>query len=246
MGTAITERQMQLVKRFTPNVVLALDADNAGSEATLRAVGVAAGRGRPRHGGDARLAAASSPTRTCCRRTSASPRCPEGEDPDSLVRADPEALRALIEAAKPVADHLFDAIGERTDLENPRARSQAVEALAPTVAAMTDPNRAGALPAAPRAPRPHRRERRTSAAGASSPAEPPEARAVLARAGGRRQAAAGRGARLRDKRRRVAAAAASSAAPRLCQRRSCTRSRHIRGHNQPATVRVLAGARQAR
>ena len=138
MGTAITERQMQLVKRFTPNVVLALDADNAGSEATLRAVGVAAG------------AADRGTVATLDWRGLVSYQdvlqadigiaaLPEGEDPDSLVRADPEALRALIEAAKPVADHLFDAIGERTDLENPRARSQAVEALAPTVAAMTDP-----------------------------------------------------------------------------------------------------------
>ena len=138
MGTAITERQMRLVKRFTPNVVLALDADNAGSEAALRAVEVASGaaehatvasldwRGLVSYQdvlqADIRIAA-----------------LPEGEDPDSLVRADPARLRALIEAAKPVADHLFEAIAERADLDDPRARSRAVDALAPTVAAMADP-----------------------------------------------------------------------------------------------------------
>ena len=137
MGTAISERQMRLVKRFTPNVVLALDADNAGSEATLRAVGVAAGaadhdtvatldwRGLVSYQdvlrADIRIAA-----------------LPEGEDPDSLARKNPDELRALVDAARPVADHLFDAIEERTNLEDPRARSQAVEALAPTVAAMAD------------------------------------------------------------------------------------------------------------
>ncbi len=137
MGTAISERQMRLVKRFTPNVVLALDADNAGSEATLRAIGVAAGaadhdtvatidwRGLVSYQdvlrADIRIAA-----------------LPEGEDPDSLARKNPDDLRALIDAARPVADHLFDAIEERTNLEDPRARSQAVEALAPTVAAMAD------------------------------------------------------------------------------------------------------------
>ncbi|MYB42823.1 MAG: DNA primase [Chloroflexi bacterium] len=135
MGTAISERQMRLVKRFTPNVVLALDADNAGSEATLRAVGVAAGaadhdtvatidwRGLVSYQdvlrADIRIAA-----------------LPEGEDPDSLARKNPDDLRTLIAEARPVADHLFDAIEERTNLEDPRARSQAVEALAPTVAAM--------------------------------------------------------------------------------------------------------------
>ena len=138
MGTAITERQMRLVKRFTPNVVLALDADNAGSEAALRAVEVASGaaehatvasldwRGLVSYQdvlqADIRIAA-----------------LPEGQDPDSLVRADPARLRALIDAAKPVADHLFETIGERADLDDPRARSRAVDALAPSVATMADP-----------------------------------------------------------------------------------------------------------
>ena len=138
MGTAITEAQMQLIKRFTPNVVLALDADNAGSEATIRAVEVASGaadqdtvatidwRGLVSYQNvlqaDIRIAA-----------------LPEGEDPDSLVRSDPARLRALIDDAKPVADHLFEAIAERSDLDNARARSQAVESIVPTVAAMADP-----------------------------------------------------------------------------------------------------------
>ena len=138
MGTAITEPQMQLIKRFTPNVVLALDADNAGSEATIRAVEVASGaadqdtvatidwRGLVSYQNvlqaDIRIAA-----------------LPEGEDPDSLVRSDPARLRALIDEARPVADHLFEAIAERGDLDDPRARSRAVEAIAPMVAAMADP-----------------------------------------------------------------------------------------------------------
>ena len=138
MGTAITEAQMQLIKRFTPNVVLALDADNAGSEATIRAVEVASGaadqdtvatidwRGLVSYQNvlqaDIRIAA-----------------LPEGEDPDSLVRSDPARLRALIDEAKPVADHLFEAIAERTNLDDARARSQAVEAIVPTVAVMADP-----------------------------------------------------------------------------------------------------------
>ena len=138
MGTAITEKQMRLVKRFTPNIVLALDADAAGSEATIRAVEVASGaadhqtvasldwRGLVSYQdvleADIRIAA-----------------LPPGEDPDSLVRADPARLRALIDDAKPVADHLFEAVAERSDLDDPRARSRAVEAIAPSVATMADP-----------------------------------------------------------------------------------------------------------
>ena len=138
MGTAITERQMRLVKRFTPNVVLALDADNAGSEAALRAVEVASGAAEHATvaGLDWRGLVAYQDVLQADIRIAA---LPAGEDPDSLVRADPARLRALIDAAKPVADHLFQAIEERTDLGDPRARSRAIDALAPTVATIADP-----------------------------------------------------------------------------------------------------------
>ena len=138
MGTAITEKQMNLAKRFTPNVVLALDADAAGSEATLRGVAVAAGTadretiptvdwsGLVRYQ-DVLQADIGVVT------------MPEGEDPDTLIRADPARFRALLEESKPVTDHLFEAITAATDLDDPRARSQALEALAPTVSAIVDP-----------------------------------------------------------------------------------------------------------
>ncbi|MGE3855786.1 MAG: DNA primase [Dehalococcoidia bacterium] len=137
-GTSITEKQMTLLKRYTQNVVLALDADNAGSEAALRGVEVAAGvadratvatidwRG---------LVTYQDVLQADIRVTS----LPAGDDPDSLVRRDPEALRALIREALPVADHLFAAVTKATDAADPRSRSRAVEALLPTIAAMTDP-----------------------------------------------------------------------------------------------------------
>ena len=138
MGTSITEKQMMLIKRYTPNVVLALDADNAGSEATLRGVEVAAGaadrttvatidwRGLVSYQdvlqADLRVAS-----------------LPDGEDPDSLVRSDPDRFRQLIDDALPVADHLFQAVTDATDTEDARSRSRALQALAPTVSAMSDP-----------------------------------------------------------------------------------------------------------
>ena len=137
-GTSITEKQMTLLKRYTQNVVLALDADEAGSEAALRGVEVAAGvadhamvatidwRG---------LVSYQDVLQADIRVTT----LPKGDDPDSLVRRDPEALRALIREALPVADHLFAAVTKATDAADPRSRSRAVEALLPTVAAIADP-----------------------------------------------------------------------------------------------------------
>ncbi len=47
MGTALTERQAALLQRFAERVVLAMDADEAGSAANLRAIQVVAAAERP-------------------------------------------------------------------------------------------------------------------------------------------------------------------------------------------------------
>ncbi|MBM3138967.1 MAG: DNA primase, partial [Chloroflexi bacterium] len=137
-GTAIAEKQMALLKRYAENVVLALDADNAGSEATLRGVQVAAGAAD-------RMAVPTIDWRglvtvqDALRADIRVARLPEGDDPDSLVRRDPDRFKRLIDEALPVADHLFDAVSSAIVPGDARSRSRAVQALAPTVAAMTDP-----------------------------------------------------------------------------------------------------------
>ena len=137
-GTSITEKQMALLKRYSHNVILALDADAAGSAAALRGIEVAAGvsdrtavpvvdwRG---------LVSYQDVLEADIRVVT----LPAGDDPDSMVRRDPEAFRALLAAALPVADHLFRAIEAGTDVNDPRSRSKALQALAPTVAAIADP-----------------------------------------------------------------------------------------------------------
>ncbi|MGE3961305.1 MAG: DNA primase [Dehalococcoidia bacterium] len=136
-GTAITEKQMDLLKRYSHNVVLALDADNAGSAATLRGVEVAAGVADRRgsvslgYGGlisyqevldaDIRVVA-----------------LPEGEDPDSLVRKDTERFRQLLDGAKPVLDHIFEVITAAVDAGDARGRSKAVETLVPYLGRIGD------------------------------------------------------------------------------------------------------------
>ncbi len=137
-GTAITDRQMTLIKRYTQNLVLALDADAAGSEAALRGVEVAAGAADTESVAtvDWRgLVSYQDVLQADIRIAS----LPPGEDPDSLVRHDPDAFRQLIDEAKPVADHLFDVVSDALGPEDARGRSNALQTLAPTVAAMRDP-----------------------------------------------------------------------------------------------------------
>ncbi|HEX5479432.1 MAG TPA: DNA primase [Dehalococcoidia bacterium] len=137
MGTALTERQVTLLKRYTRSITLALDADAAGSEATLRGVRVVADavdregtplvdwRGVIRH---QETLAADIRVLTM----------PEGRDPDETIRSDPDLWRELIASAKPVLDHLFDATLARHDAASPRERSAAVSELLPMIAAVGD------------------------------------------------------------------------------------------------------------
>ena len=116
MGTALTERQVRLLKRFSRDVVLALDADTAGQEATLRAVEYQDILGR-----DIRVVI-----------------LPEGRDPDQVIRSDPENWPALLASAQPLLDYKFEAVSSALDLSQPRQRSQAVEELLPLLTAIGD------------------------------------------------------------------------------------------------------------
>ena len=138
MGTALTERQVDLLKRHTHNLVLALDADAAGSEATLRGIQVVVDaadheltavpdwRGLIRYqdtlAADIRVVA-----------------LPPGKDPDDAIRERPESWPELIATARPVLDHLLAVARDRFDLNQPRERSRAIDSLLPALAAVTDP-----------------------------------------------------------------------------------------------------------
>ncbi|MEX2247943.1 MAG: DNA primase [Dehalococcoidia bacterium] len=137
MGTALTDRQVRLLKRYTRDLVLALDADAAGSEATLRGVRVVADavdheatpyvnwRGVIRH---QETLAADIRVLTM----------PAGRDPDDVIRSEPEAWARLVAEAKPVIDYLFEASAAKHDLTSPRERSAAAAELLPLIAALSD------------------------------------------------------------------------------------------------------------
>ena len=136
MGTALTERQVALLKRYTSTIVLALDADNAGSEATIRSAYEIINMSRrtrqiPNSRGVVRqVDALDIDLRVLS--------MPEGRDPDDVVRSSPSVWAELVEQAKPVLDHLFDIAASRHDLSSPRERSAAVAELTPIIALTAD------------------------------------------------------------------------------------------------------------
>ena len=137
MGTALTERQMQLLKRLTNSVVLALDADAAGSEAAIRGHDVARAsltdtvpivdwRGLVRY-----QQAVSVELRVAV--------LPSGSDPDDVIRAAPETWQALIGGAAPVLDYRLEASAAAHDLSSPQGRSELAKEFLPLLSAVTDP-----------------------------------------------------------------------------------------------------------
>ena len=136
MGTALTERQVALLKRHSGTLVLALDADNAGSEATIRsAYEIVNSSLRRRPIPNARGIVRQVETIDIDLRVLS---LPEGRDPDDVVRSEPELWPRLVEEAKPVLDHLFEVSGARHDLTQPRERSAMVAELAPFIALTAD------------------------------------------------------------------------------------------------------------
>jgi len=140
MGTALTERQVRLLKRSAERIVLALDADAAGSEAMVRghdvirealdetngAVPVVNWRG---------LVSYQNTTSVDLRVAV----LPEGRDPDDVIRSDPALWRQLIEEARPVLDFRLEAAAKAHNMDDARERSQFVQEFLPLLTAVSDP-----------------------------------------------------------------------------------------------------------
>ncbi|MFQ5595396.1 MAG: DNA primase [Anaerolineae bacterium] len=138
LGTALTEAQLRLLKRYTRRFILALDADTAGSQATLRGLEVAREA----------LDTAAVPVPTASGyiryedRLDAEIRVlvlPAGMDPDDLIRRDADAWLRLTEVAEPVVDYVFQAQTADLDLSDPKGKSTAVDRLLPAIAEIGNP-----------------------------------------------------------------------------------------------------------
>ena len=132
MGTSLTEAQLRLAKRYSKRFILALDADAAGTQATLRSLNVA--REALDRESDVRFDARGLVRNEG--RLKADIRVvtlPNGMDPDNIIRQDPEQWPILIEAAKPIVAYVIDVVIADLDLEDPKAKTAAAEQLLPLI-----------------------------------------------------------------------------------------------------------------
>jgi DNA primase len=120
MGTALTERQLDALKRLTPKVLLCQDPDAAGQEAVAKgkdAIRVF-NEGHHLRGFDLRVV-----------------RLPAGQDPADVVqREGAAAMRALLDKSVPVPRFEVERALDAGRLDTPEGRDEALRAVAPIVA----------------------------------------------------------------------------------------------------------------
>jgi DNA primase len=138
MGTALTEDQLRLLKRFTRRIILALDADAAGQKATLRGLEIA--RQAMDHttelAFDARgLIHTEGRLQADLRVTT----LPEGKDPDDVVLKDPEEWKRIIAAAQPVVIHVMQALAAGQNLDDPKVKSNLAAQVLPLINDVANP-----------------------------------------------------------------------------------------------------------
>ena len=108
MGTALTQGQADLLKRFVDDVVISYDQDAAGGAAAIRGMQILRNSGL-----GVRVV-----------------RLPAGEDPDGLVRRDGrEAMEAAIEAAVPFHRFFVERVLAEHDATTARGKEQILDAV---------------------------------------------------------------------------------------------------------------------
>ncbi len=135
MGTALTGEQAGMLRNASTRIVLALDPDAAGQEATLRSLESAWG---VFHRSQARGRGTTVYQRPQMPELKIAP-LPPGRDPDLLIRHDPQAWATLVDEASPLMDYLFEALGKRFDASTPEGKRQLSDLLFPLVAAIEEP-----------------------------------------------------------------------------------------------------------
>ncbi len=138
MGTALSEDQLRLLKRFARRMVLALDPDAAGDQATLRGLTLARealerqadpvfdARGLVRYEGrlDAELRVVTLPL---------------DQDPDEVVARDPAAWGEMVAAAQPVVAYVLEVITRGRNLEDAKVKAEVARTVLPLIEDVADP-----------------------------------------------------------------------------------------------------------
>lgn len=121
-GTALTEEQLKIIKRYTRHLRMFFDMDSAGQTAARRSAELAL-----RAGMQVSIVAIEG-----------------GKDAAELAQGDPEALRRAIASSKPAMEYFLDRLLVRYNKRDPEGRRDIVGDYAGLLASVADPVERGA------------------------------------------------------------------------------------------------------
>lgn len=133
MGTALTEKQLDVLKKLTKNIILALDADSAGIEAVYRSSELL-DKTNPVTPADS---IDGSITSMLAHEVKVIV-LPEGKDLDQVIREDETQWQHLLENARPIMDFLFSNAVARIDLNSAQDKSVLVDRFLPLLSGIKD------------------------------------------------------------------------------------------------------------
>jgi len=129
MGTSITKQQVSALKIISNNFVLALDADLAGQEATLRSLDSA----WELIGNSQKSRNQLFSNRKMNSFTLKIAEIPPGQDPDDLIRQNSEKWEIIIKNAKPLIDYLIRVLAVKIDVQSGEGKLQLVKSIFPLI-----------------------------------------------------------------------------------------------------------------
>jgi len=110
-GTAFTENQLNLLKKFTKKIIFSFDTDDAGQEALLRSVGEALDK--------------DFAVRVILIK--------DGKDPDEIIKRNPDEFKKLIEEPVEFLDFFFKSISAKINISTSEGKTEVLEKIFPIV-----------------------------------------------------------------------------------------------------------------
>ena len=136
MGTALTENQVAEIRRLTKDVTMALDADVAGQQATLRSL-ESSWRVL-----QTQVAGRSQGTTLFQRPEMLNLKIavmPEGMDPDDLIHRSSDEWTHLIQEGPSYIEYLLKVLPVQLDASTPQGKAQIVSVVLPSIQAVPEP-----------------------------------------------------------------------------------------------------------
>ena len=135
MGTALTEPQVDAIRRMTNRVTMALDQDAAGQQATLRSLEsswrILQNRVVGQYRGTTLMQRPEIPEIQVAE-------MPPGQDPDEVIRRSPTEWNRRVGEARPLLEFVISAMTANIDTNKPEGKDGVIRAVYPLITAEQD------------------------------------------------------------------------------------------------------------